>query len=262
MLLHEYHIPKSIKHTILEFENFVLINGSIYNKTRLKIPEGGWAALKFDQLLGAINNAMRYSNHDLKALQKCRTYVKHAYRDEYETRDKFWIELANEGKFDPETQMALLNEFDRDPSVLTAFAHYDHSLWDWNMKRLTVPVVLDYICSQLDNSKYRLRSLLTHLESMDRSNLLDISYPKEIMDIPYYNRSEDRNRCLILEVVFKQEVYDGICLRAKDSRKQSAIGEKFATGYYFLDSDKVKQEVTTILGFKQFEKPENPDKDD
>lgn len=258
MLLRDYKIPKSIAHTILEFEHFTLINGYIFNNKHLNLPAEGWKAVGYDDLKSVCGKALKYTNNNLKDIQSCQVFEKHKWSDHrYEVVGKHFTEKLAEREFDPEKQMGLLNEFDRDPTVLTSFVHYDHSLWDWNMRRLSVPIHLDYICAQMHNGKYRLKALLEHIDKMDRSALLDISYTKTPINIPGYNCDESKDRCIALQVVFKQDAYEALIGMCKKEKGERELPKEF----YSVDSDSMRRAITSFFGFEQYEKPPK-DEDD
>lgn len=90
-----------------------------------------------------------------------------------------------------ETYSAMANGTS-DKRILIFYSHYDHSWYDHKFQRLPRPIHFEYIDARMDNHEYHLKKVLEHLKKRD-----DIEFTmEEVIQIPYYNREDSRERYL------------------------------------------------------------------
>ena len=253
---------KEIHHTVSEYDNFAVINGRIYKKDFLAKIAGitSFQNLKYDQLtkdLGPI-----YYPYDLKKVRNVWKYQSddwHGYRCVEDKKNPQFPESCwNVPEIKPESK--LLADLDDDPSQLYWFNSSDHSLWDWNMKRISVPCYMTYIEAQIHNGKYKLKSLHEYLLKLNKDNFeaLEIS---SIHNIPGYNAEHGRDRTFCVSVCLKQADFDTATAGWKKQGYQPDVHEALAKAGYFYQSDR-HEAFKAFMGFGQFEKPEVRDDDD
>jgi hypothetical protein len=153
-----------------------------------------------------------------------------------------------------------LADLDEDPSQLYWFNSSDHSLWSWDMKRISVPVYMNYIEAQIHNAKYKLKSLHEYLKKLNPDNFeaLEIS---DISNIPGYNAEHGRDRMFSVSVCLKQPDFDVATSAWSKSGYQPDEHPALFKAGYFYQSDR-HEAIKTFMGFDQFEKPEVKEDDD
>lgn len=266
MLLKERKLEKTISQKIYEFDNFYFLNDRIYNKKHVDITD--FEKLKYDDIAKATDGLPWYFPIDIEDLQTARPFEVDPDRSwrEPEMKQPPWpmrVYKDDNYKIDINKDIVKLNELDRDTSQLYWFYSYDHSVWDFNMKLISMPFYLDYIEARLNNEEYDLPAVIKHLKEVkkDKVHIKSISFLEKPINIPGYNASDGCDEYIIVEVTFTQAVFERLCDKVKNNKPDTHVDTKLRKlGYYGLDTWSRKPAVKALLDIEQFRKP--PKKED
>lgn len=254
-------VEKVVSFKVMEFENFYFVNDRIMLKSQLDKIEVKLTGLGYDGMLGI--KLPHYNIIKREVATDIADWEAGLYGRGPEIKrngKKHWTERC----YYPDKPFTIeqLEAADADPkNSLFWFCGYDHSLWDIDMNRVSVPFHLDYIQARLSNDAYKLKSLREHLLKVPDS-VISRRYVSEIHNIPHYNASEERDRCFFAELLLSQTAYDTVMSGTRRDKVDREYKELAKVGYYQISSDDQLAGLKELLGFKQFEKPPKPEHDD
>jgi hypothetical protein len=237
---HTFSVLEHVVNTyeITEYNNFWVVNSRIYKKDQ--VPD--LRELDYKQITTALQKALLFAPHPVKD-----ALVINDYFGDNNTKTH-WTERLFKKNLPPYTKKQL-SELNEDPSPL--YYYTDHALYDFNMKRVSVPFHIDYIDGGLSNVYYDLVAVHNHLKKLVKTENISFS---DIKRIPYYNNESGTGEYIELEVLLKQKDFDKV---VELSKKPSPCGPENDTfGRFYMDCFKRYDAVLEVLGFTKFKKAE------
>lgn len=231
------HVVNTYK--ITSYNNFWVVNGRIYKKDQ--VPD--LRELNYKQITEALKKALLFAPHPIKDAFVLNDYSK-------DTRNKtFWDEALFKKNLSPYTKKQL-SDLDKDPSSL--YFYDDGGLYDFNMKRISIPMYINYIDGYLSNVYYDLVACHEHLKKLAKTENISFS---DIKEIPYYNNVDGTGKYIDLEILLKQEDFDKV---VELSKEPSPCGPEYDTfGRFYMDCFKRYDAALEVLGLHKFRKSHN-----
>jgi hypothetical protein len=228
------HVVNTYK--ITSYNNFWVVNGRIYKKDQ--VPD--LRELNYKQITNALKDGLLFAPHPVKDALVINDY----FRDNSER--KHWTERLFKKNLPPYTKKQL-NDLDEDPSSLYYFT--DGALYDFNMKRVSVPFHIDYIDGHLSNVCYDLVAVHKHLKKLAITQNISFS---DIKKIPWYNNDSSTGEYIELEVLLKQKDFDKVAVLSKEPSPSGPESDTF--GRFYMDWLKRYDAVLGVLGVNKFKK--------
>lgn len=228
------HVVNTYK--ITSYNNFWVVNGQIYKKDQ--VPD--LRELNYKQITEALKKALLFAPYPIKD-----ALVVNDWSD-VNGPGLHWSERLFKENLPPYTKKQLI-DLDKDPSPL--YYYTESALYDFNMKRVSVPFHIDYIDGRLSNVYYDLVAVHEHLKKLAKTEKISFS---DIKPIPYYNNDDGNGKYIDIGVLLKQKDFDKV---AELSKEPSPCGPENDTfGRFYMDCFKQYDVVLEVLGFNKFKK--------
>lgn len=259
MILDKFKVTTSVSINIDEYEKFYLIDGGIYNKKVFEIIGVDPRKLSYNKLTQLLSKKLIYAlvipEERMNSIEESVRLI-HTHNERHNTAwfdiPKF-IQEINDDYNEKDTEKQLIEIDEKYDKILYYFNWRDHSLWDYNFNRVSLPIHLEYMNGGISNKAYKLKELREHILNLP-DTLVKVKSVSEIWDIPYYNREDGRDKYLNINIILHQDAYNEFCENVK--RIDTDNDDKFVKyfGMYYLEMYKREEYIKELLGFNEFKK--------
>jgi len=142
--------------------------------------------------------------------------VNEKFLKEFRKNKEFRIPCTSNDTVDASSFFDEMSNEKSDKRILVFLSNYDNTWRDHNFRMLSRPIYFDYIDARMDNKNYHLNKVLEHLRKRED---IEIEGDK-VLEIPYYNRDEDRTRYLSFWWYPTDRVYRNLYTLYRESKEE------------------------------------------